>query len=78
LNCCDRELDVDTSVMVSCCQYSSGGRSPDHDAADAFVALCTAILHAEGGCRIAVRDDGHLKVGEGGIWVPKVVRHEGF
>jgi len=35
----------------------SGGAVPDHDAADAFVALCTAILYAEGACWAATAGD---------------------
>jgi hypothetical protein len=52
-------LDVDPRLPALCCRYSSGGRTPDYDAADALVALCTAILHAEGACRMAM-DGGFL------------------
>ena len=66
------ELDVDVRLLALCCRYCSGGKTPDHDAADAFVALCTAILHAEGACRPALIDGAPrwLKEREGAIWVP--------
>jgi hypothetical protein len=41
------KLDIDLRLIALCCRYSSGAKTPDYDAADAFVALCTAILHAE-------------------------------
>jgi hypothetical protein len=65
-------LDVDLRLMALCCRYSSGGRSPDYDAADAFVALCTAILHAEGACRAAIDGDPWLKTVEGAVYVPSI------
>jgi hypothetical protein len=65
------KLDVDFRLMALCCRYSSGGRVPDYDVADAFVALCTAILHAEGACRPAV-EGSYLKETEGAIWVPTI------
>jgi hypothetical protein len=65
------EVDVEPGLMQVCCSYSSGGKMPDYDAADAFVALCTAIMHAEGRCRLAA-DGGSLTVNEGAIWVPSV------
>ncbi len=45
--------------------------------ADAFVALCTAILYAEGGCRPALAPDPMwqerlVKEWEGAIWVPAI------
>lgn len=61
------ELEVDAHVLEMCCRYSSGGTKPDYDAADAFVALCTAILHAEGATRAA---DGNER--DGAIWVPSL------
>lgn len=66
------ELEVDRRVLEVCRRYSSGGRSPDHDAADAFVALGTAILYAEGACRPALREvTPRSRVArEGAIWVP--------
>jgi hypothetical protein len=68
-------LDVDPRLRQLCCRYSSGGTTPDYDAADAFVALCTAILHAEGACRMAI--DGDTFVGrEGAIWVPRIACKE--
>lgn len=66
------ELDVDQRLMALCCRYSSGRRTPDYDVADAFVALCTAILHAEGACRAAITGDLGLKEREGAIWVPSI------
>ena len=70
------QLEVDVRLVALCCRYSSGGDSPDHDAADAFVALCTAILHAEGACRAAIDGDPRLKRSEGVIWVPSMVCNE--
>lgn len=68
------ELDVDLRLLALCCRYSSGGKTPDHDAADAFVALGTAILHAEGACRPAILDgDPVSREREGAIWVPSIV-----
>ncbi len=64
------KLDVDPPLMALCCCYSSGGSTPDYDAADAFVALCTALLHAEGACRAAIDGDPLLTGSEGAIWVP--------
>lgn len=58
--------------MALCCRYSSGGKTPAYDAADAFVALCTAILHAEGACRAAIDGDPFLKESEGLVWVPSI------
>ena len=49
------KLDIDLRLLALCCRYSSGGKTPDYDAADAFVALCTAILHSEGACRPAIK-----------------------
>ncbi|XYI00016.1 hypothetical protein ACMHYB_09760 [Sorangium sp. So ce1128] len=67
------KLDVDLRLLALCCRYSSGGKTPDYDAADAFVALCTAILHAEGACRPAIVDgDPSLKEREGAIWIPTI------
>lgn len=65
-------LDVDLRLMALCCRYSSGGKTPDHDAADAFVALCTAILHAGGACRAAIDGDRLLGEREGAVWVPRI------
>jgi hypothetical protein len=66
------KLEVTPEILALCCRYSSGGRTPDYDAADAFVALCTAILHAEGACRAAVAGDPWLKECEGAVWVPSI------
>ena len=65
-------LDIDLRVMAFCCRYNSGGKRPDHDGADAFVALCTAILYREGECRAAVDGERFPKLTEGAIWVPKL------
>ena len=41
------ELEADLRLVALACRYSSGtAKTPDYDVADAFVALCTAILHA--------------------------------
>jgi hypothetical protein len=65
-------LDVDPRLRARCCRYASGGKTPDYDAADAFVALCTAILHAEGACRRAIDGNPFLKGSEGAVWVPRI------
>jgi hypothetical protein len=67
-------LDVDSRLQALCCRYTSGGKTPDYDAADAFIALCTAILHAEGTCRMAIDGDTFVKGSEGAIWVPRIAR----
>jgi hypothetical protein len=70
------QLDVDLRIAALACRYSSGtAKAPDHDVADAFVALCTAILHAQGACRPVlapdpVWDEESLQAWEGAIWVP--------
>jgi hypothetical protein len=70
------KLDVDPRLVALACRYSSGtAKRPDFDAADAFVALCTAILHAENGCRPVLAPDPTwqerlLMQREGAIWVP--------
>jgi hypothetical protein len=75
----DIRLEVDPEFVTLACRYSTGTtRSPDHDVADAFVALCTAILHAEGASRPLLapdsgRPEGHLRASEGAIWVPVTV-----
>lgn len=69
-------LDVDPALMARACHYNSGTEThPDHDMADAFVALCTAILHAEGRCRPALplgpaQEAQALMEREGAIFVP--------
>jgi hypothetical protein len=64
-------LELDGELLALGCRYSSGtSNAPDHDVADAFVALCTSILHAEGACRPCIKDDAHLMKNEGAIWVP--------
>jgi hypothetical protein len=69
------KLDIDRRLGALCRRYSSGRKTPDYDAADAFVALCTAILHAEGACHEAIDGDPPLKEREGAVWVPD--RHRG-
>jgi hypothetical protein len=65
------QLDVDLRLLALCSRYrSSTGPTPDHDAADAFVALCTAILHAEGACHAATDGHRHRLANDGAIWVP--------
>ncbi len=72
------KLDLDQRLVALACRYSSGtAKTPDHDVADAFVALCTAILHAESGCRPALDPDPmwperNVKGWEGAIWVPTI------
>jgi hypothetical protein len=65
-------LEIDLRLMALCCRYSSGAKASDYDAADAFVALCTAILHAEGACRAAVDGNPLVKECEGAVWVPSI------
>jgi Protein of unknown function (DUF429) len=72
------QLDVDLRLIALACRYSSGSaKAPDFDVADAFVALCTAILYAENGCRPLLAPDSTwpewaLKEREGAIWVPTI------
>lgn len=76
----DIQLEVDPQLVVVACRYSSGTRkAPDYDVADAFVALCTAILHAENGCHAVLAPDPTweerlVKEWEGVIWVPTTTR----
>lgn len=68
------QVDLDPRLVALSGRYSSGtAKAPDHDVADALVALCTAILHAEGACRPALPPGSgeHLaEASEGAIWVP--------
>ncbi|MBK7534805.1 MAG: hypothetical protein IPI49_05370 [Myxococcales bacterium] len=70
-------LDVVPRLRAVAGRYSSGSaKAPDHYVADAFVALCTAILYAEGACRPALAPDvlardPAVMESEGAIWVPK-------
>ncbi len=72
------KLDIDLRLIALACRYSSGtAKAPDYAVADAFVALFTAILHAEGQCRPVLAPDPvwHerlLKECEGAIWVPTI------
>jgi Protein of unknown function (DUF429) len=76
------KLDVDRRLIALARRYNSGSaESPDHDVADAFVALCTAILHAEGACRPVLAPDPvwperSLKEWEGAIWVPTITTEQ--
>lgn len=70
------QVEVAPGLLALCCRYSSGGKTPDYDAADAFVALCTAIVHAEGGCRMATDGGGYLNEIEGAVWVPSIASSE--
>jgi hypothetical protein len=73
-------LDVDPALVARASRYNSGTEShPDHDMADAFVALCTAILHAEGRCHPAVplgpaQETQAVMEREGAIFVPALPR----
>ena len=77
------KLDVDLRIVALAGRYSSATtKTPDHDVADAFVALCTAILHAENGCRPMLAPDPTwherlVKEWEGAIWVPTLVASQG-
>jgi hypothetical protein len=70
------ELQLDPALRELACRYDSGtARKPDHDVADAFVALVTALLYAEGRCRPLLAPDARhpeplLRQTEGAIWVP--------
>lgn len=70
----DLEIKVERSVRAFCETYTSGGRSPDHDGADAFVALATAIFYREGLCQMVLPPDisPHTHKIEGAIWAPRV------
>jgi hypothetical protein len=65
-------LDINADVLRFCLNYSSGGGAPDYDGADAFAALCTAILYREGQCRAATGDEPTAHRFEGAIWVPRL------
>jgi len=72
-------LDVDAQLIALAARYSSGTKkAPDYDVADAFVALCTAILYAEHRCSPVLMphpmcEEGLLKECEGAIWVPSTI-----
>lgn len=64
------KLDVDLRLVALACRYSSGTmKTPDYDVADAFVALCTAILHEEYGCRQVLAPDP--------TWQERLVKERG-
>jgi hypothetical protein len=69
-------LAVAPSLLELARRYSSGtAQAPDHDVADAFVALCTALLHAERACHPVLAPDPAwdaqlLMEREGAIWLP--------
>jgi hypothetical protein len=66
------EMTVATEILQRCVSYSSSGngRSPDHDVADALVALGTSILYRDGHCSPAVegRRWENATYNEGVIW----------
>jgi hypothetical protein len=66
------ELEVDERVRKFCCRYSSGAKTPDHDAADALVAACTGILYAADACRAAFDGAARVRECEGAVFVPAV------
>ncbi|WP_148313392.1 arabinan endo-1,5-alpha-L-arabinosidase [Sorangium cellulosum] len=72
------KLDVDLRLVALACRCSSGtAKTPDDDVADALVALCTSILHAEDGCRPVLAPDPTwqerlVKEWEGAIWAPTI------
>lgn len=68
-------LAIDRRVLARARTYSSGtAAAPDHDVADAVVALCTAILYAEGHAVAALppATPRATVAREGAIWVPRV------
>jgi hypothetical protein len=66
-------IDVAPSIIEFCCRYNSGPAGSDHDGADAFVALVTAILYCEGLCRALLPPESRRMVRdvEGAIWAPR-------
>jgi hypothetical protein len=69
------KLELEDDLLALGSRYSSGtANAPDHDVADAFIALCTSILHAEGACRPSIDTDAHQMMSEGTIWVPDPIR----
>ena len=72
------KLGVDLRLVAFACRYSSDTtKSPNYDVAGAFVAFCTAILHAENGCRPVLAPDPTwqerlVKEREGAFWVPTI------
>lgn len=62
-------LTLDARVRGRCEAYDSGrGGTPDHDAADALVAACIAILKREGLARELVGERTFARAREGAIW----------
>lgn len=62
-------IDVDRRIRNVCETYNTGkGASFDHDAADAFVALCVGILHREGLATEFPGADADAREVEGAIW----------
>lgn len=61
-------VNVSPRVRELCERYDTGGRTThDHDAADALVAACAAILYREGAAREVTGTPGAREV-EGAIW----------
>lgn len=64
-------IDVDPAVLDFCLTCDTGDDKPDHDAADALVATCTAALHREGQTQLALGDEEtQVQQVEGAIYVP--------
>ncbi len=62
-------ITVDRRIRNVCETYNTGkGASSDHDAADAFVALCLGILHREGLATEFLGADPDAREVEGAIW----------
>lgn len=65
-------MDIAPEILERCVRYTSSGNSnhPDHDMADAMVALGTAILYRDGHCSPAVegRRWENSTYNEGVIW----------
>lgn len=73
LACCVEfgiRINIERSVLRACTEYHSSAGA-DFDAADALVALCTAILYLEGACVMAVPHSESRPPRDGVIWVPK-------
>ncbi len=62
-------VEVAPDVRAVCERYDTGaGRAEDHDAADALVAACAAILYREGGARAPCAAAPEVLRLEGAIW----------
>jgi hypothetical protein len=67
------DVQVDEDVRATCETHGMNRSTPDPDASDALVALCTGILYREGHCErvLARHNDPRVDV-EGVIWAPVV------